>query len=325
MIAAAVSSEVCRARITSTSFRTGTGLKKCMPITRSGRPRDRGERGDRDRRRVRREDRALRAAPSSARRKTSSLTSASSTTASIIRSASTRSSAGVTRASTSSAGAPPFSASFFRLLRIAASPRSVAPGYGSCSDTRRPDAATTCAMPPPICPAPTTRTCSNSTRGGYSATGSASLGSCSMRRRPSTNAPRREQEDDCAADAREHPGPREAARLDVRDPPVRRVQGEPRVAAFPVHCERLPAVTHGEPDVPQRGLAAAPRQADAVRNALDGVERVDERVAARARVQRVDPAPVGARGARHRRPSITQPRCDLSAIRPGSRRCVFRS
>ena len=38
VIAAAVSSEVCTARITSTSFSTGTGLKKCMPITRSGRP-----------------------------------------------------------------------------------------------------------------------------------------------------------------------------------------------------------------------------------------------------------------------------------------------
>ena len=36
-IAAAVSSEVWTARITSTSFSTGTGLKKCMPITRSGR------------------------------------------------------------------------------------------------------------------------------------------------------------------------------------------------------------------------------------------------------------------------------------------------
>ena len=36
---------------------TGTGLKKCIPITRSGRPVDGGERRDRDRRRVRREDR----------------------------------------------------------------------------------------------------------------------------------------------------------------------------------------------------------------------------------------------------------------------------
>ena len=37
VIAAAVSSEVWTARITSTSFSTGTGLKKCIPITRSGR------------------------------------------------------------------------------------------------------------------------------------------------------------------------------------------------------------------------------------------------------------------------------------------------
>ena len=55
---------------------------------------------------------------------------------------------------------PPFSASFSRLFRIAASPRSTAPGAASYSDTCRPDAATTCAMPPPIWPAPTTRTCS---------------------------------------------------------------------------------------------------------------------------------------------------------------------
>ena len=131
--------------------------------------RHRGERRDRDRRRVRREDRVVRAArrPRGGRRPPSSR--ASSTTASINRSASTRSSTGVTRASTSSAGAPPFSASRSRLLRIAARPRSIAPGNGSCSDTRRPDAATTCAIPPPICPAPTTRTCSNSTRGGYNA------------------------------------------------------------------------------------------------------------------------------------------------------------
>ena len=33
---------------------------------------------------------------------------------------------------------------------IAASPRSTAPGNGSWSETRRPDAATTCAMPAPI-------------------------------------------------------------------------------------------------------------------------------------------------------------------------------
>ena len=63
VIAAAVSSEVWTARITSTSFSTGTGLKKCIPITRSGRPGDRGERGDRNRGRVRREHGAVRQQP----------------------------------------------------------------------------------------------------------------------------------------------------------------------------------------------------------------------------------------------------------------------
>src|SRR5205823_7732075 len=95
-------------------------------------------------------------------------TSASSITASIIRSAGTSSSTGATRASTSSGPAPPFSASFSRLRRIVSRPRSVAPGAASWSETRRPEAATTCAIPPPIWPAPTTRTCSKSMpRGGY--------------------------------------------------------------------------------------------------------------------------------------------------------------
>ena len=101
MIAAAVSSEVSSPRITSTSASTGTGLKKCMPITRSGRPVAAASDGDRDRRRVRGEDRLRPAKSSSARRKTSSFTAASSTTASIIRSAATSSSTGSTRASTS--------------------------------------------------------------------------------------------------------------------------------------------------------------------------------------------------------------------------------
>ena len=52
----------------------------------------------------------------------------SSITASIIRSAGMSSSTGATRASTSSGPAPPFSASFSRLLRIAPRPRSIAPG-----------------------------------------------------------------------------------------------------------------------------------------------------------------------------------------------------
>ena len=59
----------------------------------------------------------------------------------------------------------PFSASLVRLFSIVASARSTAPGASSWSETRRPDPATTCAMPLPIWPAPTTRTCSNVTRG----------------------------------------------------------------------------------------------------------------------------------------------------------------
>src|SRR5438876_9398349 len=161
-IAAAVSSEVCTARITSTSFSTGTGLKKCIPTTRSGR-------------RVTAasdvigielvfEARIASAgSSSSARRKTSSFAAASSVIASINRSAGTSPSAATTRASVSPGSAPPFSASLVRLLRIVSSPRSTAPGNGSCRDTRRPDAATTWAIPPPIWPAPTISTCSNFT------------------------------------------------------------------------------------------------------------------------------------------------------------------
>src|SRR4051794_41321506 len=36
------------------------------------------------------------------------------------------------------------------------------PGAASWRETRLPEAATTCAIPPPIWPAPTTRTCSKS-------------------------------------------------------------------------------------------------------------------------------------------------------------------
>ena len=164
-ITAAVSSEVCTARITSTSFSTGTGLKKCMPITRSGRPVAAASEviGIED---VFDARIASGGRSPSARRKSSSLTAASSTTASSISSAGTSSSAAVIRASTSSGCAPPFSASFSRLRRIPVSPRSTAPGAASWSETRRPEAATTWAMPAPICPAPTTRTCSNITARG---------------------------------------------------------------------------------------------------------------------------------------------------------------
>ena len=130
VIAAAVSSEVWTARITSTSFSTGTGLKKCMPITRSGRPVTAASEviGIED---VFDASTALSGSSWSARRNRSSLTAASSITASISRSAGTRSSTALTRASTSSGSLPPFAASFSRLFRIAATPRSVAPDAAS--------------------------------------------------------------------------------------------------------------------------------------------------------------------------------------------------
>ena len=108
----------------------GTGLKKCMPMTRSGRPVTAAseEIGIDD---VFDARIASAANSSSARRKTSSFTAGSSTTASIIRSAATRSSTGSTRPSTSSGSAPPFSASFVKLFRIAPRPWSTAPGAAS--------------------------------------------------------------------------------------------------------------------------------------------------------------------------------------------------
>ena len=54
--AATVSSEVSEARMTSTSFISGTGLKKCMPATRSRFLQAWAMRCNRDRRRVRRDD-----------------------------------------------------------------------------------------------------------------------------------------------------------------------------------------------------------------------------------------------------------------------------
>ena len=136
-----------------------------MPITLL-RPRRHGrERRDRDRARVRREDRAGRQHLVGAR-KSASFASASSVIASIIRSAGDELVGRRRRARASRRDRRrPSRRASSRLFRIAPSPRSTAPGYGSCSDTRRPEAATTCAIPPPICPAPTTSTCSNSIGG----------------------------------------------------------------------------------------------------------------------------------------------------------------
>ncbi len=150
-------------RTISTSAITGTGLKKCMPITLSGRPVTAASEAigidDVFEARI-----ACSGSASSARRKMSVFASGSSVAASTIRSAATSSSTGVTRASTSAGSrSAPFSASRVRLFSIVARPRSIAPGNGSWSDTCRPEAAKVWAMPPPICPAPTTRTCSQFT------------------------------------------------------------------------------------------------------------------------------------------------------------------
>jgi hypothetical protein len=156
-IASAVSFDVWSARMTSTSASTGTGLKKCMPITCAGREVTAASSvmGIED---VFEARIACGGSASSAARKRTFFASAFSTIASIMRSASSRSSTTAICASTGSGSGPPFSCSLRRLEAIASSPRSVAPGSVSCSSTSRPDTATTCAMPAPICPAPTTRT-----------------------------------------------------------------------------------------------------------------------------------------------------------------------
>ena len=129
-IAAAVSSEVDSARITSTRRSTGTGLKKCIPITRSGLPVTAASEAIG----IELVFEARIASAGSARsasRNSRRLTWASSTTASISRSASTSPSTGVILASVDAGSAPPFSASRARLRSIVASARSVAPGTES--------------------------------------------------------------------------------------------------------------------------------------------------------------------------------------------------
>ena len=141
-IAAAVSSEVCSARMTSTSASIGTGLKKCMPTTCSGRDVAAASSviGIED---VFDARTASGGSAASAARNSSFFASAFSTIASMSRSAAPSSSTAVTRARTSSGAGPPFSWSFARLRRIVSSPRSTAPGIASWSRTSRPEAATT--------------------------------------------------------------------------------------------------------------------------------------------------------------------------------------
>src|SRR3954463_992223 len=57
---------------------------------------------------------------------------------------------------------------------------------------------------------------------------------------------------------------------------------------------------HAQPVADERVLTAVPREADAMCDALDRVERVHERVPAGVRVERVDPATVRRLDARRR-------------------------
>src|SRR5207237_8630296 len=92
-------------------------------------------------------------------------------------------------------------------------------------------------------------------------------------------------------------GPR---RPRVLDPPGVAREREVPAPARPQEGDRPAAVPEREAQRPQRLLLAPPREADAVRDAADGVEGVYERIAARAHVEGVDPPPAGARRARHR-------------------------
>ena len=163
-IAAAVSSEVCSARITSTSCEHGHRVEEVHADHAVGPLRARGERRDRDRRRVRGEDRARRAASRRPPGRARSSQPASSTTASIMQVGGHEL---VDRRHPREHVVRGRAALLGELLE-AAPHRLEATlerrrGARSWSETRRPDAATTCAMPPPICPAPTTRTCSKLT------------------------------------------------------------------------------------------------------------------------------------------------------------------
>jgi hypothetical protein len=127
VIAAAVSSEVCSARITSTSFSTGTGLKKCNPDHAVGPLGDRRQRRDRDRRRVRGEDRVP--GQDRARAAEEILLHGRVLDDSLDHQVGRHELVdGRDPPSTSSGSAPPFSASRSRLLAHRPQPTLVAPG-----------------------------------------------------------------------------------------------------------------------------------------------------------------------------------------------------
>src|SRR6266516_1355048 len=112
-----------------------------------------------------------------------------------------------------------------------------------------------------------------------------------------TPAPEREEEPRQRGEA--EPRPREARSVGGREPPRRRVEDVPGLAAAPVNREVRPV--HPEHDVPERPLVGrGPRDTRAVGDPLHRVECVDERRPAGVRVERVDPAAAGADRARDR-------------------------
>ena len=150
--------------ITSTSFITGAGLKKCMPMTRSGRPVAmaismigmdevlvaRTASGE--------------ATTSSRAWKISALRSNDSTTASTTRSQSPRSPISVVKdrlpraAPWAASSSLPRSRARSRDFWIPARLRSATSGLTSRTTVGRPALAVNSATPPPICPPPTTPT-----------------------------------------------------------------------------------------------------------------------------------------------------------------------
>mmetsp|Transcript_31935 Transcript_31935/g.75076 ORF Transcript_31935/g.75076 Transcript_31935/m.75076 type:complete len:231 (-) Transcript_31935:130-822(-) len=158
--ACATSGAVPRPDTTSTSFISGTGLKKCMPTSRSGRcmPRARA---------VTEIDEVLVAMTASSGSSASSsaksvrFTSRFSTMASMTRSAGCSAATGLMRASvaaTASALSLPLATRPSSVAASLALAASAAPSRVSNSATSWPAWAATCAMPAPIRPAPTTRT-----------------------------------------------------------------------------------------------------------------------------------------------------------------------
>src|SRR5262245_5394720 len=160
-VASVVSGAVAWPGMISTSFMSGTGFMKCIPITLAGRPVTAAMR-------VIDSDEVLLAstvAGGQARSRASKIDdfrSNDSLTASTTQSQGDSASRDTERlirpraASLASFAISPFSTSFARLASIPLRPRSRKPCSRSVRTTFRPEAAATCAIPEPICPAPTT-------------------------------------------------------------------------------------------------------------------------------------------------------------------------